>query len=39
VTETVPKLLGWFLLALANLSSVDHDVMAVVNAIDPNLPK
>src|SRR5208283_7453 len=39
VTETVPKLLGWLLLALANLSTVDYDVIAVLNAIDPNLPK
>src|ERR1035437_10231743 len=39
VAETVAELLGWFFLALANLSAVYHDVMAVLNAIDPNLPK
>src|ERR1035437_5054177 len=39
VSETVAKLLGWLFLALANLSSVDHDVIAVLNAIDLNLPK
>src|SRR5271157_1373205 len=39
VTETVPEPLGWFLLALADLTSVNHDVIAVLNAIDPNLPK
>ena len=39
MTESVPKFLGWFLLALANLSSVDHDIVAVLNAIDPNFPE
>ena len=39
VAESVPKLLRWFLLAPANFSPVDHDVIAVLNAIDPNFSK
>ncbi len=39
VTDTVPKLLGRFLVALPDLSPVDDDVVTVRNAIDPNLPK
>src|SRR5271169_4886052 len=39
VTEIVPELLRLLLLALANLSTVDHDVISVVSAIDPNVPK
>jgi len=33
------ELLGGFLLPFVPLASVDHDVIAVLNAIDPNLPK
>src|ERR1039457_5653373 len=39
VTETVPKLLGGFLLAPANFPPVDHDVVGVLNAVDLNSPK
>jgi len=34
-----PEFLGWFLLALANLRLVDHDLVAVLNAIDLNFPE
>src|ERR1035437_5881065 len=39
VPETVAELLGRLLLALPNFPSVDHDVIAVVSAIDSNLSK
>src|SRR5271165_2144270 len=39
MSEGFAKLLGSFLLPFAHLASVDHHVIAVLNAIDPNLPK
>src|SRR5271169_4401482 len=38
VSEGFAKLLGSFLLPFGHLSPVDHRVIAVLNAIDPNLP-
>jgi len=38
-TEGFAEILGSFLLSFAHLASVDHDVIAVLKAIDPNLPK
>src|ERR1700687_3094171 len=39
VAESFPKLLRWFLRTPANFSLIDHDVIAVLNAIDPNFSK
>lgn len=39
VPETVPKLLGRFLFALANLAMVDYYVITVFNPINPNFPE
>src|ERR1035438_5387836 len=39
VSEGVAELLRGFLLSFANLTSVDHHVIAVLNAVDPNLSK
>src|SRR5580704_12834864 len=39
VSEGFAELLGGFLLPFAHLAPVDHHVIAVLNAIDPNLPK
>jgi hypothetical protein len=37
--EGLAEILGSFPLSFAHLASVDHDVISVLNAIDPNLPK
>ena len=39
MTKVVPEFLGRFLLAFPNLPSVDHNVVAVFNTIDPNFPE
>jgi len=39
VSEGFTELLRRFLLPFVHLASVDHDVIAALNAIDPNLPK
>jgi hypothetical protein len=36
VAEGVTELFGWLLLALADLSAVDHHVVFIGNAIDPD---
>src|SRR3974390_2607191 len=39
VSEGFAELLGSSLLPFPHLASVDHHVIAVLNAIDPNLPE
>jgi hypothetical protein len=39
VAEEITELLGWFLFAFANLTPVDHDIMVVSLAINPNGPE